>query len=159
MNRASSKKSFMLQCAVSGAVSSVFALLLKKIHGYDIMNDLIKKKVLARNWTFSEISNLRDTISILCNDIFLELTLTERFQIVRDIKVNENFIGHTFEDVMRDAIQLQLSADIAEVVTNMLSKATVNFGGNNNEISERSLGGKPHKERTTDAPKSRLSEE
>ena len=97
------------------------------------MNDLIKKKVLARNWTFSEISNLRDTISILCNDIFLELTLTERFQIVRDIKVNENFIGHTFEDVMRDAIQLQLSADIAEV--------------------------EPHKERTTNAPKSRLSEE
>ena len=32
--------------------------------------------------------------------------------------------------------------------------ATINFGGKDNEVSERSVGGKPHKERTTNEKKS-----
>lgn len=37
MSNLNLKKSFMLQCAVNGVVTSVFALLLKKTHGCDIM--------------------------------------------------------------------------------------------------------------------------
>ena len=123
------------------------------------MNDeIIKLKVLAKAWTFTEISNLKKTIDSLCNDIYSESKLSERFELIRETKINEGFVGHTFEDVMRDAIKIKLSGEIAGVIRNMLNTATVDFKGNENEISERSLGGKPHKERTTNEKKSSLDE-
>tara|TARA_R110000751_G_scaffold42192_2_gene98343 strand:+ start:96 stop:470 length:375 start_codon:yes stop_codon:yes gene_type:complete len=121
--------------------------------------DIIKIRVLARDWTFSEISNLKKTIDELTNEIYSESKLSERFSLIREVKINEGFVGHTFEDVMRDAIKIKLSGEIAGVIRTMLDTATVNFGGNKNEISEGSMGGKPHQERTTNEKKSSLSEE
>ena len=120
---------------------------------------MIKQKVLARDWTFTEISNLKQTIDALCNEIYSESKLSERFELIRDIRINENFVGHTFEDVMREAINTKLSGEIAGVIRNMLNTATVNFGGKNNEISEGSMGGEPQKERTANEKKSSLIEE
>tara|TARA_R110000803_G_scaffold86474_1_gene152818 strand:- start:4400 stop:4774 length:375 start_codon:yes stop_codon:yes gene_type:complete len=122
-------------------------------------NEIIKLKVLARAWTFSEISNLKQTIDSLSNEIYNESKLSERFNLIREIKINEGFVGHTFEDVMRSAIKTKLSGEIAGVIRIMLNTATVDFGGNENEISEGSMGGEPHKERTTDEKKSSLIEE
>ena len=122
-------------------------------------DDMIKQKVLARDWTFTEISNLKQTIDALCNEIYSESKLSERFELIRDIRINENFVGHTFEDVMREAINTKLSGEIAGVIRNMLNTATVNFGGKNNEISEGSMGGESHKERTANEKKSSLIEE
>jgi len=121
--------------------------------------EMIKEKVLARDWTFTEISNLKDTINRLCNEIYSESKLIERFDLVREVRINENFVGHTFEDVMREAINTKLSGEIAGVIRNMLNNATVNFGGKNNEISEGSLGGESHKERSANEKKSSLIEE
>jgi hypothetical protein len=114
------------------------------------MNDIIKQKVLARNWTFNEIAELKNTIETLSLEIYGEMKLIERFDLVREIRMNENFVGHAFEDVMRESVMATLKADVAGIIREMLDDATVNFGGNKNEISERSMGGKPHKERTTD---------
>ena len=122
-------------------------------------SEVIKLKVLAKAWTFSEISNLKKTIDILCNELYSESKLSERFDLVREIKINEGFVGHTFEDVMREAIKTRLSGEIAGVIRTMLDSATVEFGGNKNEISERSMGGKPHKERTTMEEKDSIDEE
>jgi len=60
---------------------------------------------------------------------------------------------------MRNAIKTKLSGEIAGVIRIMLNTATVDFGGNENEISEGSMGGKPHKERTTDEKKNSILEE
>ena len=122
-------------------------------------NEIIKLKVLARSWTFSEISNLKKTIDSLASEIYSESKLSERFDLIREIKINEGFIGHTFEDVMRSAIKTKLSGEIAGVIRIMLNTATVDFGGNENEISEGSMGGEPHKERTTDEKKNSILEE
>tara|TARA_R110002074_G_scaffold69647_5_gene162234 strand:+ start:2132 stop:2506 length:375 start_codon:yes stop_codon:yes gene_type:complete len=122
-------------------------------------SEVIKLKVLAKAWTFSEISNLKKTIDILCNELYSESKLSERFDLVREIKINEGFVGHTFEDVMREAIKTRLSGEIAGVIRTMLDSATVEFGGNKNEISESSMGGKPHKERTTMEEKDSIDEE
>tara|TARA_R110002167_G_scaffold12577_1_gene53499 strand:+ start:1804 stop:2175 length:372 start_codon:yes stop_codon:yes gene_type:complete len=123
------------------------------------MIDEIKRKVLERDWTFNEISNLKSTIETLSKTIYLEMKLQERFDLLREVRINETFVGHTFEDVMREAVMTTLQGEVAGIIREMLNTATVKFGGNNNEISERSLGGKPHKERTTNAKKSSLSEE
>jgi len=125
-----------------------------------IMNrDLIKIKVLSKAWTFAEISNLKETINYICEEVYNESTITERFEMVRDLKINDVFIGKTFEDAFREAIKIQLSGDIAGVITEMLGEATINFGGNKNEISERSVGGKSHSKRPSNEKKDSVLKE
>ena len=114
------------------------------------MNEIIKQKVLAKNWTFNEISNLKETIENLAGNIYGEMKLTERFDLIREIRIKEAYVGHVFEDVMRETVMVTLRAEVAETVRNMLDNATVNFGGNKNEISERSVGRESSQERTTD---------
>ena len=113
------------------------------------MNDIIKEKVLAKNWSFNEIANLNQTIENLATDIYEEMKLIERFELIREVRIKETYVGEVFEDVMKQTVLLALRAEVAETIRNMLDNATVNFGGNKNEISERSMGGKPHKKRTT----------
>ena len=123
------------------------------------MKELIKKKVLAKSWTFNEISDLAATIKVLSEEVWSEMTLLERIDLVRDIRINENLVGWDFEHAIREVVLTSLKGEIAEVIKNMLSKATINFGGNNNEISEGSLGGESYQERPTNEKKSSLIEE
>jgi len=123
------------------------------------MKELITKKVLSKNWSFLEISDLANSISTLANEIYIELSLNERFELVRDIRINENMIGRTYEDMFRDIGLIQIQADMAEVVKQMLNSATVNFGGNKNEISEDGLGRESNKERPSNEKKKDDNEE
>jgi hypothetical protein len=123
------------------------------------LKELIKKKVLAKSWTFNEISDLTVTIKVLSEEVWSEMTLLERIDLVRDIRINENLVGWDFEHAIREVVLTSLKGEIAEVIKNMLSKATINFGGNNNEISERSMGGKSHQERTSDEEENSVVEE
>ena len=117
------------------------------------MKDLIKQKVLSKQWSFIEVSDLANSIGSLANDIYIELTLQERFELIRDIRINENMVGRTYEDMFRDIGLIQIQADVAEVIKQMLNTATVNFGGNNNEVSENGLGGESSKKRSANEKK------
>ncbi len=113
------------------------------------MRDIIEAKVLSKNWSFSEISNLAETIETLSGEIYSEMNVIERFQMIRELKINDNFIGMTFEDAFREMVILNLRSEIAGVIREMLNNATVNFGGNKNEVSERSVGGESSKKRSS----------
>ena len=121
--------------------------------------EIIKSKVLARNWSFSQISNLKTTIETLAQETYSELSLMERYTIVRDTRMNDSFVGMLLEDVFREIVMTSLRGEIAEIIRNLLENATVDFGGNKNEISERSVGGKSHQERTTDEKEDSTDEE
>ena len=123
------------------------------------MKEMIRAKVLSKQWTFAEISNLKSTIDALCSELYSEMTFPERFQLIREIRIQEVYVGQTYEDCMREAVRLTLSGEIAETIRSMLGEATVNFGGNENEISERSVGGKSHQERPTDEEKNSIVKE
>jgi len=56
-------------------------------------------------------------------------------------------------------VMIVLSGEVAQTIRELLQGATISFGGNNNEISERSVGGESHKERPTNEKKSSLIEE
>jgi hypothetical protein len=118
-----------------------------------MVKDEIKIKVLSRKWSFKEISNLKNTIDSLSEEIYNEAKLIERFELIRDVKINEGFVGFSFEDSFREAVKIKLKGEIAEVITEMLGEATINFGGNTNEVSERSMGGESHQERPTNEKK------
>ena len=123
------------------------------------MKELIEKKVLSKDWTFNEISNLNDTVVSLSQDIYSEMTLIEKFKLVQDLRIKEDYVGAYFEDVLKLTVMTVLNGEIAMVMKQLLNGATISFGGNKNEISEGSMGGKPHKERPTNEKKSSLSEE
>ena len=118
------------------------------------MNDIIKQKVLARNWSFNEIANLNQTIESLATDIYEEMKLIERFELIREIRIKETYVGEVFEDVMKQTVMIALRAEVANTVRNMLNNATVNFGGNkNDEVSERSVVGESNEERSSTTKK------
>ncbi len=124
-----------------------------------MMEEMIRAKVLSKQWTFTEISNLKATIDSLCSELYSEMTFIERFQLIREIRIQEVFVGQTYEDCMREAVKITLSGEIAETIRSMLGEATVNFGGNKNEISTGSLGGEPHKERPANEKKNSVLKE
>lgn len=117
------------------------------------MNDIIKQKVLAKNWSFNEIADLKQTIESLATDVYEEMKLIERFDLIREIRIKETYVGEVFEDVMKQTVMTSIRAEVADTVRNMLNNATVNFGGNKNEISERSVVGESNEERSSTTKK------
>ena len=122
------------------------------------MNDLIRKKVLSRNWSFNEISNLKNTIEKLSSELYSEMKLQERFDILRELRIREDYVGFTFEDIMRQAVMASLQGEVAGTIKNMLNNATIKFG-DKNEVSERSMGGESYKERSANEKENSENEE
>ncbi len=117
------------------------------------LQELIEKKVLGRNWTFNEISDLRNTIALICNDIYSEMSLIEKFKIIDDIRIKEDYVGKYFNDVMKEMVYASLQIQVADTIKSLLNTATVNFGGNKNEVSENGLGGESNQERPSNEKK------
>ena len=123
------------------------------------MKEIIELKVKARSWTFNEISNLMVTIESLSNEIYSEMNLIERFDMIKETKINDSMVGYYYADVLREMCLTHIKAEVAGTIKNMLNTATVNFGGIKNEISESSLGGKPSEKRKTNEKKNSSDEE
>lgn len=123
------------------------------------MKEVIELKVKARSWTFIEISNLMVTIESLSNEIYSEMNLIERFNMIKETKINDSMVGYYYADVLKEMCLTHIKAEVAGTIKDMLNTATVNFGGIKNEISESSLGGKPSEKRKTDEKKNSSDEE
>jgi len=119
---------------------------------------LIESKVRTREWNFNEISNLKPTIELLATEIYSEMSLLERFELIREKKVQDSSIGESFEAAFRQVVMAHLKGEVAEKIRKMLDIATISFGGKN-EVSERSMGGESHKERSADEEKNSEDEE
>ena len=117
------------------------------------LSEKIKIKIEGKDWKFSEIANVKATTEILANEIMADMTALERLEILQEVTITEEWVGTSF-NTMFTAITLQeIEGEVAQIISLMLSSATINFGGNKNDISKGSLGGKPHKERTADEKK------
>ena len=124
-----------------------------------IMKEIIEAKVRVRSWTFNEISNLMVTIESLSNEIYSEMNLIQRFDMIKETKINDSMVGYYYADVLKEMCLTHIKAEVAGTIKNMLNTATVNFGGIKNEISESSLGGKPSEKRKTNEKKNSSDEE
>ena len=117
-----------------------------------MIDGLVRSKVLSRSWSFTEISNLVNTVKQLSLEIYMELKLTERFELVREVRINEKLVGSHFEDALKQMVTTALHLRVAEVFKEMLNGATINFG-DKNEISEGSLGRESSNDEGTDEEK------
>ena len=123
------------------------------------MKEVIEAKVKVRSWTFNEISNLMVTIESLSNEIYSEMNLIERFDMVKETKINDSMVGYYYADILREMCLTHIKAEVAGTIKDMLNTATVNFGGIKNEVSESSLGGKSPEKRKTNEKKNSSDEE
>ncbi len=123
------------------------------------MKETIELKVKSKAWTFNEIASLSASIDQIVTELYSEMNLIERFELVKETKINDTMVGSFYADMLKEICMTHLKAEVAGTIKDMLNTATVNFGGNKNEVSERSVGGKPHKERTTDEKKDSVLKE
>ena len=84
------------------------------------MKELIKKKVLARNWTFNEIANINSTITLICNELSEELTLMEKFNLANEVRINESYVGMELYHVLGDIVYTSLEVLAAETIKELL---------------------------------------
>ena len=100
-----------------------------------------------------EIADLKSTIALICNELSEELTLMERFTLANEVRIKESYVGMELYHVLGDIVYTSLQVQVAETIKELLNTATINFGGNTNEISENGLGGKSNQKRSADEKK------
>ena len=120
------------------------------------MKDKVEKILSSREWTFADLTNMSQLVKDFSEEIYTQLDSKEKLSIVweKDISNIQSF-GSFFQTLVTEEIQLQ----VASILQEQLINANVNFSNNKNkedeknDISKRSLGGKPLKERTSDEKK------
>ena len=133
------------------------------------MKDKIRKRLRETEWTFNEIAQPQVLVKQIANIIYDGMSAGDKLKLVwNDIIDTEKLqsdgqytieFGYLYHNIVLSKIE----ETTATVVKDELTKATVKFKrdkneNSKNEIPKRSLGGKPHKERTTNEKKSSLDE-
>ena len=123
----------------------------------------VKEMLSERQWTFADLQNMEGIVKEFADILEKELDygfiarLCESEPIVELMKETSGDsypLYSTFGELFWIVRQNTLKALVAKYLKEELMNANVNFnGGIENEISERSVGGKPSKQRTTDEAK------
>lgn len=115
-----------------------------------IVKDIIKEKLRQKKWTFGEIANVTNTVNELAEYAYDTMTAKEKLDLIWKIEIFEPLPDYEFGSFFGITVMEQLRVEIAIIIKEELSDATVMFKEDNkNEVSKTSVGGKPHKKRTT----------
>lgn len=88
------------------------------------MNKEIDNIIKNRDWNFSDISNLKNTIESIYLELKGQLTDSQKLDLIWDMNVT--FDGN-FGDSFSEVVKIKLSAEIAERITILLKEAKVVF--------------------------------
>lgn len=119
------------------------------------LKDKVAEILSSKEWTFADLTNMSQLVTGFSEEIYTQLDAKEKISMVweRDISKaisyanNECSFGKFFSNIVMEEIKIQ----VAKILQEQLLKANINFGNNKNkeeetnEISKRSLVGKPHK--------------
>mgnify|MGYP003149553794 CR=1 FL=1 len=113
-----------------------------------MVKDIIKEKLREKQWTFGEIANVTDTVEELAMYAYDTMTAKEKLDLIWKLPA-KNPSG-TFGSYFQKKCYFELKKQIRMIIKEELSDATVMFKEDNkNEVSKTSVGGEPHKERTS----------
>tara|TARA_R100000008_G_scaffold85175_1_gene74417 strand:+ start:95 stop:505 length:411 start_codon:yes stop_codon:yes gene_type:complete len=114
-----------------------------------IVEKIVKDKLKRKAWSFSEITKVDTLILEIQEKVYDELDSKEKLDLIWDMSLDYEFTKSTlFGELFQAMVNDKLYELIAESIKKELETATVEFKVNKNEVSKRSLGGKPHKERS-----------
>jgi len=111
------------------------------------MNDYMKRiqeMLQEKQWTFADMQDMGSLVDEFAGRLYSEMSAKEKL----------DYIWLEIGDEFQRILSTKLKEEVAIQVKELLMNANINFnGGIENEISERSVGGKPSKKRTTDEAK------
>ena len=124
------------------------------------LKDIIKDKLRKKQWTFNEIVDVKEIVNELAEYTYDKMNPKDKLELIwesnaySNISINtldEEIIPIPFGSLFQALVKEKLQEQIAIIIKDELIDATIIFKEDNkNEISKRSVGGKPHKERKTD---------
>jgi hypothetical protein len=112
----------------------------------DNIEQIIKKEITTKNWTFDDFSDLNNIIQDMTEKMYDKIEAKDKIDLVWEKDIED---GLTFGQFFQGVVKQGLKEKIAEKLKELLKGASVTFIGdeNENEISKRSLGGESYKER------------
>ena len=123
-----------------------------------MIEEKVIKMLKAKEWTFADLQNMSGVVEEFTDKLYEELSAQEKMKLIWEVDITpyngkeEVPFGKIFYSVANDTI----SEKVVNIVKKELMNANVNFNGDDknekkrNRISERSVGRKPSKKRTTD---------
>ena len=113
-----------------------------------MIDEKVIEKLKGKTWTFDEISQVNILIEQIQEELYGELDAKEKLDLVWTKEIPGD--GRTFGEFFKANVDYVLSEQIAIVIKAQLSQAKINFNEDDkDEISERSVGGKPPAKRAT----------
>ena len=67
--------------------------------------------------------------------------LYREFDLIKELRIKDDHVGMPIEQVISELVLVSVKVEVAEKIRIMLNKATVNFGGNKNEVSREMWAG------------------
>lgn len=114
------------------------------------IEEMVKQKLKEKKWKFADISNIESIVKNLSTYVYDTLTAKEKLDLIWEETIGDKMtFGQLFQEITEDSIGFVVTKSIK----NELENATISFKnieGDTNEISERNVGWKSHKERATD---------
>ena len=106
-----------------------------------MISEKVKEKLKEKTWTFHEISNITDVINTMSNEMYDDLDVKSKLDLVWNVEVYSDCL---FGEFFQEKVLEQLSDKIAEIIKMELQTANVNFKDDDkDEVSKRSVGRKP----------------
>ena len=111
------------------------------------IGEKVRSKLKEKTWTFQEISNVAEIITTMSNEMYDDLDVKSKVDLIWDVPIYEDML---FGEFFQGEVLRQLNNKIADVIKEELQTANVNFKDDDkNEVPKRSVGRKPSKKRTT----------
>ena len=111
------------------------------------IGEKVRSKLKEKTWTFQEISNVAEIITTMSNEMYDDLDVKSKVDLIWDVPIYEDML---FGEFFQGEVLRQLNNKIADIIKEELQTANVNFKDDDkNEVPKRSVGRKPSKKRTT----------
>ena len=111
------------------------------------IGEKVRSKLKEKTWTFQEISNVAEIITTMSNEMYDDLDVKSKVDLIWDVPIYEDML---FGEFFQGEVLRQLNNKIADIIKEELQTANVNFKDDDkNEVPQRSVGRKPSKKRTT----------
>ena len=117
----------------------------------------VKEMLKGREWTFADLQDMNLVVKQMVENLYDEISAKDKLDMIWNRETTDTMSYNTLDNewipmpfgvLFQGLVKEELTANVIEVVKIELMSANVNFnGGNENEVSERSLGRKSSKER------------
>ena len=115
-----------------------------------MIEEKVRKMLNQKQWTLAELQDMKGLVSVISDKIYGEMTVKEKLDMVWE-ETLPNVEQANFGRLFYYMVIGKISEEVAVVLKKLLMNANVNFnGGNENEVSEGSMGGQSLEERPSD---------